>query len=136
MSDKIIRSALEGRLATWAATQSLTIAYENVPFQQPTTTYLRAWMLPANRESLDLEGKHTLFMGIFQVDVVGVEGVGSGAVAAIVDLIDAQFPVNLTIVKSGLNVRVISPISTVRGEPEAGRYIVNVSIPYRCDKIT
>lgn len=136
MSDKTIRAALEGRLATWAATQSLTVAYENVGYTQPTGTYLRAWLLPADRTSGDLEGKLTTFMGIFQIDVVGVEGVGSGTVSGIVDLIAAQFPTNLLITKSGLTIRTIGPISTHPGEYEPGRYIVKVSIPYRCDIVT
>lgn len=135
MSLKTIRSALEGRLATWAATQSLTVAYENVPFQQPATTYLRAWLLPATNASQDLAGLHTRYLGIFQVDVVGVENVGTGAIGTIVDNLIGQFPTNLSITKSGLVIRVISPPSETIGEPEPGRYVVKVSIPYRCDKI-
>ncbi len=135
MSDKTIRAALEGRLATWAATQSLTVQYQNVPINQPTTTYLRAWFMPANRGSKDLAGLHTLYAGIFQIDVVGVENVGTGAVATIVEAIAAQFPNNLLIVKSGLTVRVTAPPSPKTGEPEPGRYVVKVSIPYRCDTI-
>jgi hypothetical protein len=136
MSDKTIRAALEGRLATWAATQSLTVAYENVPFAQPAGTYIRCWMLPADRSSDDLEGKLTTYLGIFQVDVVGLENVGSGTVGAIVDLIVAQFPKGTLINKSGLNILVISPPSPKPGEYEPGRYIVKVSIPYRCDTST
>ena len=135
MSNKTIRSALESRLATWATGQSLTVAYENVPFQQPATTYLRAWLLPATNASEDLAGLHTRYLGIFQVDVVGVENVGTGAVGTIVDSLISQFPTNLSIVKSGLTVRVISPPSARVGEYEPGRYVVKVSIPYRCDTI-
>lgn len=135
MSNKTIRAALEGRLATWAATQSLTVAYENIAFNQPAGTYLRAWYLPATNDSEDLSGLHTRYLGIFQVDVVGVENVGTGAVGTIVDALVAQFPTNLSIVKSGLTIRVISPPSQKPGEYEPGRYIVKVSIPYRCDKI-
>ena len=135
MSNKTIRAALEGRLATWAATQSLAVAFQNVPFNQPANTYLRAWYLPATNDSEDLAGLHTLYLGIFQIDVVGVENVGTGAVGAVVDGIVSQFPNNLSIVKSSLTIRVIGPPSERDGEPEPGRYIVKVSIPYRCDKI-
>ena len=135
MSDKTIRAALEGRLATWAATQSLTVQYQNVPISQPATTYLRAWFMPANRGSKDLAGLHVLYAGIFQIDVVGVENVGTGAVASIVEAIAAQFPNNLLIVKSGLTVHITAPPSPKTGEYEPGRYVVKVSIPYRCDTI-
>ena len=135
MSDKTIRAALEGRLATWAATQSLTVQYQNVPISQPATTYLRAWFMPANRGSKDLAGLHTLYAGIFQIDVVGVENVGTGAVATIVEAIAAQFPNNLQISKSGLTIQITAPPSPKTGEYEPGRYVVKVSIPYRCDTI-
>ena len=135
MSDKTIRAALEGRLATWAATQSLTVQYQNVPISQPATTYLRAWYMPANRGSKDLAGSHVLYAGIFQIDVVGVENVGTGAVATIAEAIAAQFPNNQLIVKSGLTIRVTAPPSPKTGEYEPGRYVVKVSIPYRCDTI-
>ena len=135
MSDKTIRAALEGRLATWAATQSLTVNYQNAPISQPATAYLRAWFMPANRGSKDLAGLHVLYAGIFQIDVVGVENVGTGAVATIVEAIAAQFPNNLLIVKSGLTVRIVAPPSPKTGEYEPGRYVVKVSIPYRCDTI-
>ncbi len=135
MSDKTIRAALEGRLATWAATQSLTVQYQNVPISQPATTYLRAWFIPAIRGSKDLAGLHTLYAGIFQIDVVGVENVGTGAVATIVEAIAAQFPNNLLIVKSGLTVHITAPPSPKTGEYEPGRYVVKVSIQYRCDTI-
>ena len=135
MSDKTIRAALEGRLATWAATQSLTVQYQNVPISQPATTYLRAWFMPAIRGSKDLAGLHVLYAGIFQIDVVGVENVGTGAVATIVENIAAQFPNNLSISSSGLTIRVTKPASPRIGEYEQGRYVVKVSIPYRCDTI-
>ena len=135
MSDKTIRAALEGRLATWAATQSLTVQYQNVPISQPATTYLRAWFIPAIRGSKDLAGLHTLYAGIFQIDVVGVENVGTGAVATIVEAIAAQFPNNLQIAKSGLTIQITAPPSPKTGEYEPGRYVVKVSIPYRCDTI-
>jgi len=135
VSDKTIRSALEGRLATWAGTQSLTVQYQNAPIAQPSGTYLRAWYLPATRGSKDLAGTHVLYSGIFQIDVVGIENIGTGTVATIVESIAAQFPNNLSLSASGLTIRVIGPASPRVGDPEQGRYVVKVSIPYRCDTI-
>lgn len=135
MSDKTIRAALEGRLATWATGQSLTVAWQNAPIAQPATTYLRAWFIPATRTSLDVQGLHVLYQGIFQVDVVGLENVGVGAVETIVEAIAALYPNNTSISKSGLTIRITGPASPRVGEYEPGRYVVKVSIPYRCDTI-
>ena len=135
MSDKTIRAALEGRLATWAATQPLTVQYQNAPIAQPSGTYLRAWYIPANRGSKDVAGTHVLYSGIFQIDVVGVENVGTGAVSIVVENIAGQFPNSLSLSASGLTIRTTGPASPKVGEYEQGRYVVKVSIPYRCDTI-
>lgn len=135
MSDKTIRAALEGRLATWAATQSLTVQYQNAPIAQPSGTYLRAWYMPATRASQDVQGVHVLYSGIFQIDVVGVENVGTGTVATVVENIAGQFTNSLSITSGALTIRIIGPASPRVGEYEEGRYVVKVSIPYRCDTI-
>ena len=135
MSDKTIRAALESKLGTWAATQSLTVQYQNAPIAQPSGTYLRAWYLPATRSSQDVQGIHVLYSGIFQIDVVGVENIGTGTVATVVENIATQFPNSLSISSSGLTIRVTGPASPRVGEYEQGRYVVKVSIPYRCDTI-
>jgi len=135
LSDKTIRAALEGRLATWAGTQSLTVQYQNAPIAQPSGTYLRAWYMPATRASQDIAGTHVLYSGIFQIDVVGVENVGTGTVATVVENISGQFTNSLSITSGALIIRITGPASPRVGEYEQGRYVVKVSIPYRCDTI-
>ena len=135
MSDKTIRAALEGRLATWATANSVTVQYQNAPFDQPAGTYLRAWYMPANRGSKDLAGIHVLYTGIFQIDIVGVENVGTGEVGTIAESLCALFPNALQITKSGLTISIIAPPSPRTGLYEPGRYVVKVAIPYRCDTI-
>jgi hypothetical protein len=68
MSNKLCRQAIESRLNTWAGTTrspALPVAWENVPFTAPTTTYLRAFLLPANTSGIDLAGAGRTYTGVY-----------------------------------------------------------------------
>lgn len=77
MSKRQIRTAFESRLNAWANSQSPAIptAWENISFT-PAKPYLRAFLVPASTDSIDLEGKHRMYTGIFQVNIVGEPGKG------------------------------------------------------------
>lgn len=134
MSIRTIRAALEGRLATWAATQSLPVAYQNVPFNPPAGTYLRAFILPAQTHSDDLQGTHRGYRGIWQVNIDAPIGVGPGAAEAIAVLLDALYPVNLRIGTSPI-VHIITPMSTGPALQDSDRFTLPVFCQYRADTI-
>lgn len=140
MSDRIIRSLFEGRLKTWATARvpALPIAYEDVAFTPPAdgSPYLRAFLLPANTTSEDLEGKHTAYRGIFQVSVVTKAGIGRGAAEGVADEIAALYPNNLALTKSGLTVYVRSPMSTGSVQQGDTTTTMPLSIQYRADTTT
>ncbi|WP_443699177.1 phage tail terminator-like protein [Pseudomonas sp.] len=137
MSDRLIRSSFEGRLKTWAGARvpALPIAYEDVAFTAPAdgSTYLRAFLLPANTDSQDLEGKHTAYRGIFQVSIVTKAGIGRGTASLIAEEIAALFPNNLELVKSGLSVFVRSPMSTSTAQQGDTTSSLPLSFQYRAD---
>ena len=87
MSVRIIRSLFESRLKAWADTKvpKLAIAFEDVAFTPPDGPYLKAFLLPANPDSEDLEGKHIAYRGVFQVSVVTKSGSGRGAAGLIAE---------------------------------------------------
>lgn len=137
MSNAIIRSALEGRLKTWADAQSppIPIAFQNAPFTPPNQArYMRAFLLPAETDSNDLAGEHRAYMGLLQVSICVPDGTGSGAAETLSTAIEALFPVSLRLVKSGLTVMITKPASAGPALPEAGIYVVPMSIRYRADK--
>ena len=136
MSQKIIRSLFESRLATWAAGQLLPVEYQNVPFDpKGKTTYLRAYQLPAETSSGDLAGDHRLFTGVFQVSIVAQLAKGTGSASAIADAIAAQFPLNLRLTSGGVTVQIISPASEGPAVVDPLSLIVPVSFRYRADTI-
>lgn len=139
MSEKIIRSIYEARLAAWAATHSpvLKVAYENVDLTPPTdgSTYLRCFLIPANTDSQDLQGVHEAFLGVFQVNIVAKAGAGLGAAKGIADELRTLFPNNLPLTKSGLTVYVRTPCSQGPTVQDAAKATVPVWFNYRADVI-
>lgn len=135
MSQKLIRAALEQRLATWAAAHSpaLQVAYQNKPFTPPNALHLRAYLLPATTESRDMTGSHRGYIGVFQVSIVAPDGTGPAAAETIVGELETLFPVNTQMTSGALTVTTTSPVSAGPGMNEPGLYVVPVSLRYRCD---
>lgn len=134
MSSKIIRSLYEQRLAAWAAARSLPVAWQNVPFTPPSSgLYLRAFLLPATTDSLDLEGVHRLYTGVFQVSIVAQSGQGSGAVEQLATDLAAEFPLNLRLASGEFAVQIIAPCSQGPAIQDGSSYLIPVSFRYRAD---
>lgn len=135
MSQKLIRQLYEQRLATWAATKSLPVAWQNVPFTPPAGTYLRAFLLPADTDSIDLAGAHRGYAGVFQVNIVAPEGQGSGAADTLADELDELFPNNLPLNSGAFGVQTITPCSAGPAIQDGTRYAIPVWFRYRADTI-
>ncbi len=135
MSNKIIRSLFESRLKTWAAARSpaLPIAFENNGFDQPTGTYLRTFMLPADTSSADLAGTLRDRTGIFQINIVCPQDKGPGEGQGISAELDALFPNNLRLTQGAFAVQTVSPVRERRGISSDDRYTVPVDFEYRSD---
>lgn len=137
MSKRQIRSALESRLSTWAKGRStpLQIAWQNVPFTPTTHPYLRAFLLPATTDSLDLEGKHRAYTGIFQVNVIGETGTGAKAVEEVAEELEVLFPLNDRITVADGEVLIYTPMSQGPALPDGGTFTLPVWCRYRMDTI-
>ncbi|WP_454869431.1 phage tail terminator-like protein [Pseudomonas gorinensis] len=139
MSDKIIRSLFEGRLKAWAAggVAALPIL-RGRRFRAAAngSTYLRAYLLPANTTSEDLEGKRAPYMSIFQMSVVTKADIGRGAAEGIADEIAALFPNNLGLTKTNFTVYVRSPMSPGSPSRATRPAALPLSIQYRADTTT
>jgi Bacteriophage related domain of unknown function len=137
MSDLIIRSLFEKRLKVWADARApkLPIAFENVPFTPPAdgSAHLRAYLLPADPDSEDLEGKHTSYRGVFQVSVVTKAGSGRGGDGLIAEELQALFPNNLELSKAGFSVFVRSQMATASSLQSDTTSTLPVRFTYRAD---
>lgn len=135
MSTKTIRALYEKRLEDWAKARVpvLPIAFENVGFTPPKTTYLRAFMLPASTTSADLAGEMRDRIGVFQVNIVCPTGKGPGEGQGIAAELDALFPNNLRLTSGAFTVQSVSPLRERPAIPSDDRYTVPVDLQYRSD---
>lgn len=137
MSDRLIRQLFEARLKTWADARApaLPVAFENVTFTPPAngSTYLRAFLLPADTTSRDLAGDNRNRSGVFQINIVAPIGTGPGAAEGIAAELEALFPMNLLLTSGTFQVLQTSPVRKRRGITEDARYTVPVDFEYQSD---
>lgn len=136
MSQALIRQAFEVKLAAWAAAQSpaIPVAYENANFTPPTSRYARAFVLPGESTTIDLECKARRYVGVFQVSLFLPIGEGAGAAGQIVASLDTAFSPHTPLTAGGLEVWLTSPMSAGPAQQEADRYIVPVSCRYTANE--
>ena len=134
MSHLIIRQLLESRLAVWAESKSLPVAYQNMSFTPPASgIYLRTFTIPAATDSTDLPGKNRQYIGVFQVSIVipADEGVGGGE--ELIGELAALVPLYDTLAQGDLKVKIMTPVDQgpeFQGDTD---YIVPASFRYRAD---
>lgn len=135
MSNKMIRSLYESRLAAYAASKSLTVAWENVSTNQPNGDYLRSNLLPAPTGSDDLAGDHRVYEGVYQVSVFVPMGGGPVRAANLAEELIALFPLNLRLTLGGFTVQIITPCSEGPPIQTGTHFMIPVSFNYRADTI-
>lgn len=137
MSNGIVRAAIEGALAVWAAAQSpaIPVVFENMKYV-PTVgaRYIKGFLMPANTLNPSQGGLHKHYHGMYQISVYVPEGVGPGAAETLTKAIEVLFKSPTTIVHSGRNVSINRTPAVARGMPvEGGFWMVPVTIWYDMD---
>lgn len=135
MSQKLIRSLLQGRLNAFAAARSLPVAWENIPFTPPAGQYLRFNLLKAPTDSADLAGSHREYSGVCQISVFVPKGGGPTAAETLAAELAELFPLYDRLATGSFVMLVTSPCS--EGPAIIGdlNYMVPVSFTYRADTI-
>lgn len=132
MSQTLVRAALETALNTWAAAQSpaIPVAWENATFTPPTTRYIRANILPADVQSLDLLGKHRGYRGVFQVTLCMPKGVGMAATETLVNALDVLFARASYFTAGGVRTQIVTPMSASTPLTDGSMLLTPVSCQY------
>jgi len=135
MSQKLIRSLLQGRLNAFAAARSLPVAWENVAFTPPDGQYLRFNLLKAPTDSADLAGAHREYSGVCQISVFVPKGKGPTDAETLAADLAELFPLNDRLVSGSFAMQITSPCS--EGPPITGdnHFMIPVSFAYRADTI-
>lgn len=137
MSNKIIRSAIEGRLKEWAAAQAqpIPVIFENMGAKPVVgQRYLRGFLMPADTLNPSEGAQHKRYHGAYQVSIYEVENEGTGDSDDLAKAIEVLFACPTTITKSGLNVRIQQTPSIAASRPDdAGFFMTPVTIKYSAD---
>ena len=136
MMQSQIRAALEVRLNVFAKEEGLPVAWEGKAFKPKNgQSYLRAFVMPAASDSYDLAGRHRLYRGVFQVDLVMVSGTGMGDIERRAAQIIAYFPKNQRLpIDSGF-VQLTSVMSMGPKIVSGGSVMVPLTSYYRMDTV-
>lgn len=138
MSDQTIMAALQSRLAVFASSKGLKVAFEGVSFAPDATkTHLADFLLPAQTDNPSMGRSHRRYTGIYQVDVDAPTGSNVVALRNLANEVAAHFPRGLTLThSSGLKVLIIRDPSISSLLPDGGRMKRAVSVRYQADVIS
>lgn len=135
MSQLKVRSALETRLAAFAATKSLPVVWENIK-TLPTGNYLKAFMFPADTIDPSFGNRHRRYTGLLRVTYYSTDiNKGIATVQSTVEDLVEYFPRGLQIVSQGLTTNITNTPSILVPGYEATYIFITVDILYRADQI-
>jgi hypothetical protein len=130
MSLKTIRKAFETRLATWAASQSLPVAYQNKSIARPSTAFIEVFILPGQTTSQYMAQNDRSYIGLCQVNIHVAKDAGSAPAADYANAIAALYGVSM--VQDGLRI-FTQPMYELPDIPSDTHYTLPIRIPYRCE---
>jgi hypothetical protein len=137
MSNKIIRSALEGQLQAWARAQvpPMPLFLENRGKKPEIgARHIRADLMPADTLDPSQGAQHRRYHGIYQVGIFLPENEGTGDSDDLAKAIEVLFKCPTTITKVGLNVRIQQTPSIAQSRPDgAGFWMTPITIKYSAD---
>lgn len=93
MTQRTIRKEVEDRLAAWAAPRNIKIAYENVAFTKPTTTFVEVHIIPATTVNPTVDAKRATNYGIIQINIYAPSGEGTKKSEELAQELIELFPV-------------------------------------------
>lgn len=130
MSQKIVRDALETVVNTFATAQSLTIAWENLPFTPPTGAYLRAFIIPSPTTSESLARTDRRYGGFLQIDLMMPIDQGASPAETLLAALVTAFNPATVLTSSSVRVNILQPASAAAPIQEPHRYVVPVTVSY------
>lgn len=131
MNLQLIRAALDTRLSTWADLPP--VAWEGQDFA-PTdgVTYAAVNLLPNRPDNPTLTESLIDAGGVYQVSLYFPRGADTGVIDALAGSLVAHFTAGLSLVAATIRVRVVGTPAITAGIPTGDRWLVPVSVRYRC----
>lgn len=137
MSNKIIRSALEGYLKAWADAQSPKIPlYLENRNKTPVIgeRHIRTYLMPADTLDPSFSAMHRRYQGMYQVSIFLKENDGTGDADDLAKAIEVLFKQATVIQKSGINVRITQTPSIAQSRPDDnGFWMTPITVKYSAE---
>lgn len=135
MSNTAIMRAFSQRLEQVATQLNLRVASPNIGFTPSANeVYLMEALLPAITTTPFMAAESLVFVGVYQVMVIGVADIGADHATQIAEAIATAFPVNDRMATdTTLRIFVDQPPTVGAGIAEQTSYNVPVSVNYRAD---
>lgn len=95
MTQTALRKEIEDKVAAWAASKSpaIPVAYENVTFVKPTTTFVELYIIPATTVNPTVNAKRATLYGMIQFNIYCKSGEGSKKSELLAQELIELFPV-------------------------------------------
>jgi len=79
MTQRTLRKEIEDKVAAWAASKSpaIPVAYENVTFVKPSTTFIELYIIPATTVNPTVNAKRSTNYGMIQFNIYCKSGEGT-----------------------------------------------------------
>jgi hypothetical protein len=135
MSHSDIRKAFNDKVREYGATKGYHVVLQNAPYK-PTVkeTYLKTYIIPSSAVSQTLGGDHKRYMGVFQVDILIPNNIGTGDITRIVNELQEVFPVyNRISFGADKEVIVLSPVDMTEGKNTDTHFSTPCWFTYRSD---
>ena len=77
MTQRTLRKEIEDKVAAWAGTKNIKVAYENVTFVKPDTTFVELYIIPATTVNPTVAAKRATYYGMIQFNIYCKSGEGT-----------------------------------------------------------
>ena len=77
MTQRTLRKEIEDKVASWAISKNIKIAYENVPFTKPDSTFVELYIIPATTVNPTVDAKRATQYGVIQFNIYCKAGEGT-----------------------------------------------------------
>lgn len=77
MTQRTLRKEIEDKVALWAISKNIKIAYENVPFTKPDSTFVELYIIPATTVNPTVDAKRATQYGLIQFNIYCKAGEGT-----------------------------------------------------------
>ncbi|MFC0179002.1 phage tail terminator-like protein [Thorsellia kenyensis] len=130
---KEINNIIRSKVAQYAKSKGLKVAYPNCNFDSKSETYLELHIMPATTLSMDVAGGMRTYKGVCQININTQAGAGVSQVLEIANELIKLFDLNNTLSDDNIKVHVVSVPNVLPSITQNFTFTQPISFNYRAD---